>query len=138
MRDARTRSLTIGRDPDCDIALDEDSVSAHHAEVMLSRAGRLFVTDCASSNGTHIDEQGCLRRVGQELVVDADAVLFGECRMSIPELGEEVRRLAGGAADSAGGRTYERCICGRVRVRGRPCTLCNGNSTPARGGHRDR
>ncbi|GHO68631.1 hypothetical protein KSC_075230 [Ktedonobacter sp. SOSP1-52] len=48
--------MTIGRDENCDIWLDDDMVSRHHAEIVWDR-GMVFVTDCGSMNGLSLNGQ---------------------------------------------------------------------------------
>ena len=49
------QKLAIGRDISSDIAIVDSKVSRHHATI-ISRAGRIFVEDKGSTNGTYIDE----------------------------------------------------------------------------------
>ena len=44
----------IGRDLDCQISLDDNTVSAKHA-VLLFRAGRYSITDQQSTQGTFVN-----------------------------------------------------------------------------------
>ncbi len=46
--------ITLGRGPDCDIILPDRVVSRHHA-VIQRRAGRYFISDQHSKNGTFIN-----------------------------------------------------------------------------------
>lgn len=46
--------FTIGREPDCEIRIDDPLVSRRHAEVGLTD-GRWYVQDCGSRNGTFLD-----------------------------------------------------------------------------------
>jgi phage tail-like protein len=47
--------LTIGRSPENDVALLDDLVSRHHAELQMTPEG-VLLTDLGSSNGTFIDD----------------------------------------------------------------------------------
>lgn len=49
-----SESFTIGRDPYCDVVIDESSVSREHARVSL-RDGKWHVEDRDSGNGTFLD-----------------------------------------------------------------------------------
>lgn len=49
---------TIGRDPAAAITVQYTPVSHLHAEVIPLPDGRVYVTDCASRNGTLINEGG--------------------------------------------------------------------------------
>lgn len=55
-RFALTHSLRLGRDPDNELVLDDQSASHFHARIDLS-AGRVTVTDLGSSNGTWVNGQ---------------------------------------------------------------------------------
>jgi sigma-B regulation protein RsbU (phosphoserine phosphatase) len=46
----------IGRHPDCDVPIDDGSVSRHHAQVTLEE-GQYFVQDLNSRNGTYLNNQ---------------------------------------------------------------------------------
>jgi hypothetical protein len=48
------RETVVGRDPECDVVLDDDRVSRRHA-IFVSDGARWSVTDLASKNGTQID-----------------------------------------------------------------------------------
>jgi pSer/pThr/pTyr-binding forkhead associated (FHA) protein len=50
------QKLAIGRDISSDIAIVDSKVSRHHATI-ISRAGRIFIEDKGSTNGTYIDEE---------------------------------------------------------------------------------
>jgi FHA domain len=71
-------TLLVGRLPDCDLVVDDSSVSKHHARLAWDAQRRSAVLeDLGSSNGTHIN--------GEQLhikmpVRDGDTVTFGEAR----------------------------------------------------------
>lgn len=71
-------NLTVGRLPDCDVVVDDPSVSKHHAtlswDAVLSQAQ---VNDLGSSNGTTVNgvEVKAPRQVN-----DGDEVCFGDAR----------------------------------------------------------
>jgi len=50
-----TRSMTIGRNRDADICVNDRSVSNRHAELRL-KAGEIYVADLNSTNGTRVDD----------------------------------------------------------------------------------
>ena len=50
----RTRSITIGRNDDCDIVLPDRQVSRYHARVQW-RGDHFEVEDLGSKNGTHVN-----------------------------------------------------------------------------------
>lgn len=70
------KALIVGRARDCDLALDDETVSGHHAK--LSWQGeRVMVEDLASANGTWVNDI----RVQRALVRPGDAVLIGRVQL---------------------------------------------------------
>ena len=70
----RTR---IGRSPDCDIFLDEVTVSRNHA-VLVEREGHFFVEDQGSLNGTFVNR----RRIDRAPLEEGDELQVGKYRMT--------------------------------------------------------
>jgi two-component system, cell cycle response regulator len=69
VRLTRERTL-IGRDPSCDISVDDNAISRMHAAVDLL-GGRYFLTDLDSTNGTYVDDEllrGRMPLSGGELI----------------------------------------------------------------------
>lgn len=71
-------ALTVGRLPDCELVVDDPSVSKHHARLTWSEAtGQATVTDLSSSNGTLVNGRPAQGPVPMN---DGDEVAFGEAR----------------------------------------------------------
>jgi DNA-binding winged helix-turn-helix (wHTH) protein len=69
----------VGRDPECAVWLDSDSVSRRHARIVVdSAARRLWLDDLASKNGTR--RRGVSVRDRVELF-DGDELTFGAVRV---------------------------------------------------------
>ncbi|HEX7880931.1 MAG TPA: FHA domain-containing protein [Candidatus Eisenbacteria bacterium] len=49
--------VLVGRDPECDVVLDNTGVSRHHLKFELGPTGFYSVTDLGSANGTLFNEQ---------------------------------------------------------------------------------
>jgi DNA segregation ATPase FtsK/SpoIIIE, S-DNA-T family len=63
--------VVVGRDPECDLALDDDSVSRKHLRVQASPGGlRAIVTDLGSANGTWVEG----KRIERETEVEPATV----------------------------------------------------------------
>jgi uncharacterized Zn finger protein len=73
----RTR---IGRSPDCEIFLDDVTVSRNHA-VLVERDGEFFVEDEGSLNGTFVNRH----RIESVKLENADEVQVGKYRMTFVE-----------------------------------------------------
>lgn len=77
-------TVVIGRDHGCDIALQDDSVSARHARVLNGALG-FEVEDLESTNGTFVDDQPVVRARlahGQRLRIGAVELTFLRDRQS--------------------------------------------------------
>ncbi len=88
-------SITIGRDPDADVALDNMGVSRRHARIeWVNESYRL--RDEGSSNGTFLNG----RRVEHERLVDRDVVTIGKFNLlvALPALSGPAPRSAEQAA----------------------------------------
>jgi len=70
----RTR---IGRSPDCEIFLDDVTVSRNHA-VLLERNGAYVVEDQGSLNGTFVNR----KRIESATLEEGDEVQIGKYRMT--------------------------------------------------------
>jgi len=68
---------TIGRSPDCEIFLDDVTVSRKHA-VLLQRDGRFLVEDLGSLNGTFLNR----RRIESGELADGDELQIGKYRLT--------------------------------------------------------
>jgi hypothetical protein len=69
--------LTVGRQPDSDLVLDDPSVSKTHAMLRWDEAGqRCSIQDLGSTNGTFLNASVRLRR--ETTLKDGDILSFGE------------------------------------------------------------
>lgn len=68
---------TIGREPGNTIIVDEDTVSARHAQFVLER-GRWWLEDLGSTNGTFINHRPL---DGRAPLFEGDEVRFGRVAM---------------------------------------------------------
>jgi predicted component of type VI protein secretion system len=137
------RTFTIGRSPECDLVLADDSVSRRHAELLVLDHGQLFLVDCQSTHGTRLTRRGQMRQVQQEFVEPDAVVSFGDVSLSVGELIEALRAKhpdaalpahAGAAAAAPApvrhGRTWDRgtrlvrCPCGVVKPKSQRCPEC--------------
>jgi FHA domain-containing protein/zinc ribbon protein len=73
----RTR---IGRSPECEIFLDDVTVSRNHA-VLVERDGHFFVEDQGSLNGTFVNR----RRIDDQQLGNGDELQIGKYRLTFVE-----------------------------------------------------
>ena len=70
-------SLTVGRQPDCDLVLDHGSVSKQHAVLKwYEKHHRCTITDLGSTNGTLLNAS--IRIQKETVLKDGDILSFGE------------------------------------------------------------
>jgi pSer/pThr/pTyr-binding forkhead associated (FHA) protein len=68
---------TIGRSPECDIFLDDVTVSRKHA-VVARRDGELVIEDLESLNGTFLNR----KRIEQSALSDGDELQIGKYKLT--------------------------------------------------------
>jgi hypothetical protein len=108
----------IGRSPSADVVLADTAVAPHHAELVITDDGRLYLTDCATDGGTWTRGEGGgdpdWRPVRQDFVQPAQLLRLGDYQCTAGDLLRWSR--AAPAAASAGGGAWE--AAGQRRIRG--------------------
>ena len=88
----------IGRSAECDVVIDEPSVSGLHAVLVLLPGDRLQIEDQWSTNGIHVDR----KRVKQLAIERPTDLVFGRISVSMtPAGGAYQEELPPGIADTA-------------------------------------
>jgi pSer/pThr/pTyr-binding forkhead associated (FHA) protein len=72
-----SEETTVGRSPDCDIFLDDVTVSRRHA-VVKREGGRTEIEDLGSLNGTYLNR----RRIESGELTDGDELQIGKYRLT--------------------------------------------------------
>jgi hypothetical protein len=72
-----SEETTVGRSPDCDVFLDDVTVSRRHA-LVVRRDGRYFIEDRGSLNGTFLNR----RRIESGPLEDGDELQIGKYRLT--------------------------------------------------------
>lgn len=67
------KEFTIGRAPESDVCIRDQSVSQRHARVVSTPAGAVFVEDLGSTNGTYVNGEKIVRHA----LCDGDKVHIG-------------------------------------------------------------
>ena len=100
---SKIRYYTIGRDPTASVVLPHDTVSRVHAELIPVSGGQVYVTDCASTGGTFIDEGDHWQKITQAFVNAGGKVRFGKLEVGVDQLLADIARLsaAGGEGSAA-------------------------------------
>lgn len=70
----KEKSYVIGRNPDCQIRLNDKNVSRDHARIVVDKYGNITITDLGSSNGTFVNGN---RISGKTIIYKGDLVRLG-------------------------------------------------------------
>ena len=76
----RSGSLTLGRDPQCDIFLNDMTVSRHHALIEADEKG-CIISDTNSFNGVWVNDtmqERCLLKPGDVIQIGAFCLVYRE------------------------------------------------------------
>jgi FHA domain-containing protein len=71
--------ITLGRDPACDIPLDEETVSARHARISFHH-GQWWIEDMKSTNGTRLNK---ISLTTATVLTSGDEIKCGKVRMHV-------------------------------------------------------
>jgi pSer/pThr/pTyr-binding forkhead associated (FHA) protein len=71
--ESNKEEITIGRNEDCDIQVDNMAVSGEHAKIIRG-SGHYFIVDLNSTNGTFVNEEKITKRILEE----NDAITIGK------------------------------------------------------------
>lgn len=77
---------TCGRDPSCDLVLDDTTLSRWHATIELMDDGLVSVSDSGSSNGTFINRNDSWVRVRKVVLCIGDRIRFGDLEVPLEHL----------------------------------------------------
>ena len=82
----RSQTLTVGRSPDSDIRIRDETVSRRHAELTVTGGGRYYVTDCGSLRGTSVFRGGEWTPLRQGYVGPDERLRFGKFETRVARL----------------------------------------------------
>src|SRR6266581_1961697 len=92
------RQVVLGRDPSCDVVLDDNLVSRRHAQLEVDDSGRMVLRDLGSRNGTFVNGQ---RIEGAVVLGGNERIGIGDAQISLaPEVApapppDETDRMVG-------------------------------------------
>ena len=84
-----TRTLTVGRSPDSDVRIHDETVSRRHAELTVTKTGRYYLTDCGSLRGTSVFRGGEWTPLRQGYVDPNERIRIGEFETRLVRLLED-------------------------------------------------
>ncbi len=80
-----SKVLTVGRAIDCDVTLDNASVSGQHARLIVGQRATFVLKDCASRNGLFVDKS-LNERVSAAMLIPDKHLFFGSYKVSAKEI----------------------------------------------------
>ncbi len=92
----RDPEITLGRDPQCNVYLENETVSAYHARLSYHH-GQWWLEDLNSTNGTTLNGE---KITTPTIIINRDEICCGEAalnvRLAIDDLSPNTKRIAGG------------------------------------------
>lgn len=77
---------TCGREPSCDLVLEDSTLSRLHARIELADDGLVSITDAGSSNGTYVNRNDSWIRVRRVTLCIGDRIRFGDIEVPLERL----------------------------------------------------
>jgi len=124
----------IGRSSSGDIVLADETVSAHHAELIMTGDGSLFLSDTNSRHGTFVLKKDKFVKIQQSYITPRDVLRFAHCEISAKDLLEYIHLKSvppkppeekPEETPQVRGKYLQRCPnCLTVKEAGQPCQVC--------------
>lgn len=77
---------TCGREPSCDLVLEDTTLSRLHARIELADDGRVSIQDAGSSNGTFLNRNDSWIRAKSVTLCIGDRIRFGDIEVPLDRL----------------------------------------------------
>src|SRR5579875_262042 len=106
--------ISIGRDEENDIWLDDDMASRHHAELAYAN-NMVYITDCDSLNGVLLNGR---RIVNVALVQQGDILEIGSHRLLFELAQDDSKRSAGEQDAPLARHAWKPCVPNRISQNG--------------------
>lgn len=81
-----TNIKTCGREPTCDLVLENETLSRIHARIELADDGLVSVHDNGSSNGTFLNRNDSWVRASKLTLCIGDRIRFGDVEIPLQQL----------------------------------------------------
>ena len=90
--------ITIGRDPACELCLEDDNISAHHARFSFHHS-QWWLEDLRSTNGTLLNDEPLNTAT---VVILGDVIVCGNIRLTLARIDTNLEDLVKSAMDKTG------------------------------------
>ncbi len=87
--------MVIGRGLDCDLVLNDQSVSRRHVELVFGGESGVLMRDLGSGNGTKINDE----RVDERKLVHEDVIFIGRTKLRFIDEQERIKRMRAAAEE---------------------------------------
>ncbi|MBN2531946.1 MAG: FHA domain-containing protein [Spirochaetales bacterium] len=67
--------MTIGRNNDCDISLNDPLISSHHCSIEIHEDGKYYIEDIGSTNATFINRKKLKKKID---LIYGDRIVIGK------------------------------------------------------------
>ena len=94
----------IGRGSDVDIQIDDMSISRIHAELIATKSGSYYLTDCESSNGSFVWRDSVWMPIKQDFISPTEHIALGTYQTTATQL---IAMVAQGGRYNTRGDRYD-------------------------------
>jgi pSer/pThr/pTyr-binding forkhead associated (FHA) protein len=86
-------TYSVGRQKNCDIQIEHDSISRKHLEITMTTNDRIFAVDCATTSGTFIYQKQQWRDFTQGYLKLEDQIALGKKKVIVWQILEQVSQI---------------------------------------------
>lgn len=92
------RTYSIGRQKNCDLRIEHDSISRKHLEITVTADNKVFAVDCATTSGTFIYQKQQWRTFTQGYLKHEDKIAMGKKKITVQQILKQITQIKSDSA----------------------------------------